>query len=390
MILSYFMQSANFTHVFYALFLSVLGQTVLKAFDKDVWAKKLLLLSVFLIALVTNSFFVFVSMIFIYVFSFLEEKKEANSLWGVLITCVALGGILSVNAKNFLSMFIGLELQNLALALIAAKNYKEDYGLEPGIKFFIGNVCSTFIMLFGISILYYSTGSIEIDALSYLKSDFFSIIGVVSIFASLLFKLSLFPFSEWFLDVSKGLNPIGLASLNIIPKMSAFLIFVNLAAFLKGFCWFSDFLVLIPILSMIASSLLIIGQSNLDKLIAYSSVYNASLIVLIVNLVEKSVVLEYVYIYLISSFIFFISRVFSNSQINFLNFKSKASKYLMFFSILTLASLPPFPMFFIKLKIIKSIIGNNLISSIVILITSSLNLFAYIRLAKEVKVTKIS
>ena len=153
----------------------------------------------------------------------------------VLILLAVLGMMIMVSAQTFLSLFMGLELQSLALYVLAAMRRDDSKASEAGMKYFILGALSTGIMLYGVTFIYGIVGSLNFVAIV----DYFTritqvplpiYIGLVFILAGLLFKISVAPFHMWTPDVYEGTPTSITAFLASVPKIAAFGMIVRLLA----------------------------------------------------------------------------------------------------------------------------------------------------------------
>lgn len=196
----------------------------------------------------------------------------------VLILLSTLGMMLMVSANNMITLYLGLELQSLALYVVAAFNRDNVRSTEAGLKYFVLGALSSGMLLYGISLVYGYTGSTgfaEIAAaLGEGERPIGVVFGLVFILAGLAFKISAVPFHMWTPDVYEGAPTPVTAFFAAAPKMAAMALIlrVTMGAFEPVARDWQQIIVFIAIASMALGSFAAIGQNNIKRLMAYSSI----------------------------------------------------------------------------------------------------------------------
>lgn len=196
----------------------------------------------------------------------------------MLLVLATLGILLMISANNLISLYMALELQSLALYVICAINRESLRSTEAGLKYFVLGALSSGMLLYGMSLVYGFTGNTgftEIAAV--LSSETRSlglVFGLVFVLAGLAFKISAVPFHMWTPDVYEGAPTTVTAFLAAAPKVGAMAIFVRIVvdAFQPVFADWQQIVVFISIASMLLGAFAAIGQRNIKRLMAYSSI----------------------------------------------------------------------------------------------------------------------
>jgi len=188
-----------------------------------------------------------------------------------------------ISSGDFLMFYLGLELSTLPVAALAAYETTKRKSSESGIKLILSSALASGISLFGISMLYATTGSIYFeDIQSVISVTNLSVLGLVLFFAGLAFKISLVPFHFWTADVYEG-APISIASyLSVISKGAAvFILLIILFNVLKPlFSIWENMVYVLAIATMFIGNLFALRQQNMKRFLAFSSIAQAGFILL--------------------------------------------------------------------------------------------------------------
>ncbi len=228
------------------------------------FAKVLILLSSALCILMARSFF--------------EEEKFVRFELPVLILLATLGMMLMVSASNFIALYMGLELQSLALYVLAAFNRDSLRSTEAGLKYFVLGALSSGMLLYGISLIYGFTGTMDFAGVAgVVKSTGVHIglvFGLVFLIAGLAFKISAVPFHMWTPDVYEGAPTPITAYFATSAKVAAFALFMRalLLPFPDAIHQWQQIVMFVSVLSMALGAVAAIGQTNIKRLMAYSSI----------------------------------------------------------------------------------------------------------------------
>jgi NADH-quinone oxidoreductase subunit N len=211
--------------------------------------------------------------------SYNERHEIARFEFPVLIVFATLGMFMMISANDLISLYVGLELQSLSLYVLAAFRRDNLRSSEAGLKYFVLGALSSGMLLYGASLVYGFAGSTGFDALAGVFKtgsgpSIGLIVGMVFVIAGLAFKISAVPFHMWTPDVYEGAPTPVTAFFALAPKIAAFALFMRvltgpfgpLVAEWQQIVW------LLAIASMILGALAAIWQSNIKRLLAYSSI----------------------------------------------------------------------------------------------------------------------
>ena len=366
------------------------GQAFGKAFVSDPFARfmKLLTLIGSVVTLIMSV-------------GFAKAEKFDKFEYPVLVMLATLGMLLMISANDMLALYLGLELQSLALYVIAAINRENVRSTEAGLKYFVLGALSSGMLLYGISLVYGYTGHTSFEAIAAALSggerQLGLVFGLVFVLAGLCFKISAVPFHMWTPDVYEGAPTPVTAFFAAAPKMAAMalIVRVTMGAFEPiGLDW-QQIIVFISIASMVLGAFAAIGQRNIKRLMAYSSIGHMgyALVGLAANS-EAGVrgVVIYMLIYLVMTlgtfaFILAMRRKDGNvEQISDLAGLSNTNP--MMATILTilmfsLAGIPPLAGFWGKWYVFLAAINANLYALAVIgVLASVVGAYYYLRIIK--------
>ncbi|HTV68430.1 MAG TPA: NADH-quinone oxidoreductase subunit NuoN [Rhizobiaceae bacterium] len=332
---------------------------------------------------------------------FAREEKFDKFEYPVLIMLATLGMMLMISANDMLALYLGLELQSLALYVVAAINRDSVRSTEAGLKYFVLGALSSGMLLYGISLVYGYTGNTSFDAiaaaLTGAERQLGLVFGLVFVLAGLAFKISAVPFHMWTPDVYEGAPTPVTAFFAAAPKMAAMalLVRVTVGAFEPIAPDWQQIIVFISIASMILGAFAAIGQKNIKRLMAYSSISHMGYA--LVGLAANSQagvrgVAIYMLIYLVMTlgtfaFILAMRRRDGNvEQIDDLAGLSNTNP--MMATILTilmfsLAGIPPLAGFWAKWYVFLAAINANLYALAVIgVLASVVGAYYYLRIIK--------
>ncbi len=216
----------------------------------------------------------------------LQEKiiqQNKGTEFFILLFSSLLGMYFMISAGDFLMFYIGLELSTLPVAALAAYETSKRISSEAGIKFILSAGLASGVSLFGISLLYATSGSIYFnDIIEVITSADLTLLGFILFFAGLSFKISLVPFHFWTADVYEG-APISVASyLSVISKGAAvFILMILLFTVLKPLMhvW-ENIIYVIALATMFIGNLFALRQQNIKRFLAFSSIAQAGFILL--------------------------------------------------------------------------------------------------------------
>lgn len=210
-------------------------------------------------------------------------KDNKGTEFFMLMFSSLLGMYFMISAGDFLMFYIGLELSTLPVAALVAWETSKRISSEAGVKFILSAGLASGVSLFGISLLYATTGSIYFaDIIGVLASNNLTVLASILFFSGLAFKISLVPFHFWTADVYEG-APISVASyLSVISKGAAvFILMIILFTVLKPLMpiW-ENIIYVIALATMFIGNLFAIRQQNMKRFLAFSSIAQAGFILL--------------------------------------------------------------------------------------------------------------
>ena len=213
-------------------------------------------------------------------FGYNRREQIGRPEYPILIVFATLGMSMMISANDLISLYVGLELQSLALYVIAAFRRDSTRSSEAGLKYFVLGALSSGMLLYGCSMVYGFAGSTGFETLAGLFSraeaapEIGVIVGLVFVIAGLAFKISAVPFHMWTPDVYQGAPTPVTAFFAIAPKIAAMALFVRVLVgpFFDLFQQWQQIVVFIAILSMILGAFAAIWQTNIKRLLAYSSI----------------------------------------------------------------------------------------------------------------------
>jgi NADH-quinone oxidoreductase subunit N len=216
----------------------------------------------------------------------LQEKvvrQNKGTEFFILLFSSLLGMYFMISSGDFLMFYLGLELSTLPVAALAAYETASRKSSEAGIKLILSSALASGVSLFGISMLYATSGSIYFnDIIQLITSTDLTILGMILFFAGLAFKISLVPFHFWTADVYEG-APISIASyLSVISKGAAvFILMILLFTVLKPLMhvW-ENMIYVVAVLTMFIGNLFALRQQNMKRFLAFSSIAQAGFILL--------------------------------------------------------------------------------------------------------------
>ncbi len=341
--------------------------------------------------------------IIIYIFLINEKNQTLNKIeFPILIVISLIGMMLMVSANDLLSLFLSIELQSLALYILVSFDRKNIFSSEAGVKYFVIGSLSTCIFLFGCSLIYGSFGTTNFSEIADLISQLSEIpllliIGVVFILVSLSLKVSAAPFHMWTPDVYEGAPTIITSFLSVVPKIAVFAVIIRFLVFPFGEIsvdW-GKIILILSITSMIIGSLGAINQTDIKRLMAYSTINHVGFILIgLVAGTEDGIIAICIYLilYLLMNIGVFViilnlkrdginvsmikdlSGYFSNNQ-----FMACCMAIFMF----SMAGIPPLSGFLGKLIVLNVAIDNNLyFLAITGVLSSVIAAFYYLRIVK--------
>ena len=319
----------------------------------------------------------------------------------IIILASTLGMILMISSYDLIIFYLGLELQSLGLYILASFKRDDERSTEAGLKYFVLSALASGLLLYGCSLIYGFTGStnFEIISANLDEANTGAVFGIVFIIVGLAFKVSAVPFHMWTPDVYEG-SPTSVTSFfALVPKIAAISVFIRFmyVPFVNVISQWQTIIIFLSIASMILGAVAAIGQSNIKRLMAYSSIghmgYALAGLAPGTNAGIQSTII-YLTIYLVMNLgafgcIFMMKRenIFYEN-INDLSGLSKNQPMLAlsFLIILfSLAGIPPLAGFFAKFHVFMAVIEVKMYALAIIgLVTTVISAFYYLRIIKVI------
>ena len=331
---------------------------------------------------------------------FARAEKFDSFEFPVLILLATLGMMLMISAGSMLTLYLGLELQSLAIYVLAAINRDSLRSTEAGLKYFVLGALSSGMMLYGISLIYGFTGGVQFATIATAVHGTHGlgvIFGIVFLIAGLAFKVSAVPFHMWTPDVYEGAPTPVTAYFATAAKVAALCLFLRaiLTPFPDLLHQWRQIIVFISVLSMALGAIAAIGQKNIKRLMAYSSIGHMGYALLGLaagTALGARGVLIYLAIYVFTNLGVFAAiqamRRRGRAVENISDLAGLARNDLtlaVIFAILflSLAGLPPLAGFFAKFYVFLAAIQAGLVVPAVLgVLASAIGLVYYLRLVK--------
>jgi NADH-quinone oxidoreductase subunit N len=331
--------------------------------------------------------------------SYLRIFKIFKIEYPILILSSVLGMMIMISSNDLIVFYMGLELQSLALYVLATFNRDQLKSSEAGLKYFVLSALSSGLLLYGCSLIYGFTGSTNFNIIAnQLNSNEYALtFGIVFILVGLAFKISAVPFHMWAPDVYEGSPTSVTLFFTMVPKIAALTVFIRFlyVPFLNLIDQWQMILIFLSIASMLFGAIAAIGQTNLKRLIAYSSIGHigyalAGLAVGTNDGIQSSIIYITIYILMNLGLFSCLLMMKRNNEyyedIEDLSGLSKNHPMLslsLLIILFSLAGIPPLAGFFAKFYIFKSVIEQSMyFLAIVGLLSTVIAAFYYLRIIK--------
>lgn len=220
-----------------------------------------------------------VAVCFVYSRAYLLERGLYRGEYFALTLFATLGMMVMISANHFLALYLGLELLSLCLYSLVALNRDSALSTEAAMKYFVLGALASGMLLYGMSMIYGATGTLEIPAISRalqagIANKTLVIFGLVFIVAGVAFKLGVAPFHMWIPDVYHGAPTAMTLLIGTAPKLAAFAMAMRLlvGALLSLAVDWQQMLIILAVLSMAVGNLAAIAQTNIKRMLAYSTI----------------------------------------------------------------------------------------------------------------------
>jgi NADH-quinone oxidoreductase subunit N len=332
-----------------------------------------------------------------------DENREKISEYFILLFSTLIGMNFMISSGDFLMFYLGLELATIPVAALAAYTHHQTKSAEAGIKLLLTSALSSGILLFGLSLIYGSTGSIYYDTVTQVYANSpMQVLAFIFFFTGMAFKLSLVPFHLWTADVYEG-APINVTSyLSVISKGAAafILIILMFTVFNKLAATYNHILYLIAVLTMTVGNLFAIRQKNMKRFLAFSSIAQAGFILLGImggNNLGMTSVIYFVLVYIFSN----LGAFGVVSAIQTVTGKESMDDYdgiyatnpklslLMMLALFSLAGIPPMAGFFGKFFLFASAASAGYYWLVFIaVLNATISLYYYLLVVKAMFINK--
>jgi NADH-quinone oxidoreductase subunit N len=357
--------------------------------------------------------YIAVSAALVYSRQYLADRGLLRGEFVTLLLFSLLGMMVMISAASFLTLFLGLELMSLCLYALVALNRDSALSTEAAMKYFVLGALSSGLLLYGMSMIYGATGTLNIyevaghaARLAKTPADHtFLVFGLVFVVAGLAFKVGVVPFHMWIPDVYHGAPTAVTLIVGSAPKLAAFAMAMRLLV--NGLIdlaqdW-QQMLVLLALLSMALGNITAIAQSNLKRMLAYSTIAHMGfmLLGLLSGVVEGnrlsapdaySSALFYIIVYVLMSLgafgvLLYCSRAGFECEnlddVKGLNRTHPWVAFLMLLLMFSLAGIPPMAGFYAKLAVLSAAVNAGYIwLAVAAVIFSLIGAFYYLRVVK--------
>ncbi|WP_440907799.1 NADH-quinone oxidoreductase subunit NuoN [Candidatus Pelagibacter sp.] len=331
--------------------------------------------------------------------SYLKIFKIYNIEYPILILSSILGMMVMISSNDLIVFYMGLELQSLALYVLATYNRDQLKSSEAGLKYFVLSALSSGLLLYGCSLVYGFSGSTNFDIISNQlnSNEYVLTFGIVFILVGLAFKISAVPFHMWAPDVYEGSPTTVTLFFTMVPKIAALTVFIRFlyVPFLNLIDQWQMIIVFLSIASMIFGAVAAIGQTNIKRLIAYSSISHigytlAGLATVSNEGIQSSII--YISIYVVMNLALFCCLLMLRRKdqyyedISDLSGLSKNHPMLslcLLVILFSLAGIPPLAGFFAKFYVFIAVLEQSMyFLAIVGLLSTVIAAFYYLRIIK--------
>ncbi len=331
--------------------------------------------------------------------TYLKTIKIFTIEYPILFLCSVLGMMIMMSSNDLIVFYMGLELQSLALYVLATFDRDQKKSSEAGLKYFVLSALSSGLLLYGCSLIYGFSGSTNFDIIAnQLNSNSYALtFGIVFILVGLAFKISAVPFHMWAPDVYEGSPTSVTLIFTMLPKIAALTVFIRFlyTPFFNLIDQWQSIIIFLSIASMLFGAIAAIGQTNIKRLIAYSSIGHMGYVLAGLATgsnegIQSSIIYMSIYIIMNLGFFSVLLMLRRNNQyyedIKDLSGLSKHHPLLslsLLLILFSLAGIPPLAGFFAKFYVFKSVIEQSMyFLAIVGLVTTVIAAFFYLRIIK--------
>ena len=341
----------------------------------------------------------------VYTRHYLKAHELLRNEYFILALMSILGMMVMVSGHSLLTLYMGLEIMSLSLYALIASARDRAVGIEAALKYFVLGAIASGLLLYGMSMIYGITGSLDIAQISNfarastLASQQTLILnfGLVFLVIGVAFKLGAVPFHMWVPDVYQGSPTSVTMFLSTVPKIAAIALLIRLLIDGLGDLqhYWSDLLMIIAVLSIALGSLVALMQSNIKRMLAYSTISHIGFVLLgfVTGVVEGyGAAVFYVLVYILMSLAAFGSIIvlnkngFEADQISDYQGLSKHSPWfalIILVVMLSMAGVPPFIGFYSKLFILQQVIAEGyVILAVIAVVFAVISAYYYLQIIK--------
>ncbi len=343
------------------------------------------------------------AVVFVYSRPYLEARNLFKGEFYVLGLFGALGMMVLISAHNMLTIYLGLELLSLSMYAMVAFHRDSINASEAAMKYFVLGALASGMLLYGMSLLYGITGTLDIGNI---RQNIASLgeeqsivlgLGLVLVIIGMAFKLGAVPFHMWVPDVYHGAPTAVTLYIGAAPKLAAFAMVMRLLVEGLGdlHTQWQDILIIMAILSMAVGNVIAIAQTNIKRMLAYSTISHVGFLLLGILSGSKagfSASMFYAIVYALMSMggfgmVLLLSRAgFEGDKLEDfrgLNDRSPWFAFMMLILMFSMAGVPPTLGFYAKLSVLQAVVGADLTwVAIVAVVFSIIGAFYYLRIIK--------
>jgi NADH-quinone oxidoreductase subunit N len=343
-----------------------------------------------------------VSLVLFYSRSYLTLRGLFRGETFVLILFALLGMQVLITANSFLTLYLGLELMSLSLYALVAMQRDEEAPAEAAMKYFVLGALASGFLLYGMSMIYGATGSLEIDkvtaaVLGGTENKVLLTFGLVFVVSAIAFKLGAVPYHMWVPDVYHGAPTAITLLIGTAPEFAAFAMMLRLlgGALVGAEVNWQGMLIVLTVLSVAIGHVVAIAQTNLKRMLAYSTIANMGYVLmgfLAADVTGYSAAMFYMVAYVLTSLasfgmILLLSRkgfeADELADLKGLNARSPWWAFVMLLVMFSLAGLPPTIGFYAKLLVLQAAIKAGYVwLAVVGVIAALIGAFYYLRIVK--------
>ncbi len=346
--------------------------------------------------------FVVAFAVFSYSRSYLMDRDFYSGEYFSLGLLSVLGMMVMISAHNLVTIYLGLEIMSLALYALVAMHRENARASESAMKYFVLGALATGMLLYGMSMLYGSTGTLDLVEMSRLFAsddtrDLVLGFGLVFIIIGLAFKLGAVPFHMWVPDVYHGAPTAVTLMIASAPKIAAFAMVYRLLwdGLMAGVDVWRDLLIVLAVLSLVVGSIVALAQTNLKRLLAYSTISHVGFLLLGVVAADANgfaSAMFYVVVYALTAaagfgiILLMASRGYEADTLDDLRGLSERSPWfalMMLIVVFSMAGVPPTVGFYAKLSVLNAAVSAGYTwLAIVAVVMAIISLFYYLRIIK--------